>query len=111
MNCVCFGDVRSVWLSVPHFVLAGLCFTSTRDLLVRARRESSQKHVIEYMDASAPAPAETEAVAKSKRYDRQLRLWGEHGQAAMEACKVCLLNGSACGAETLKNLVLPGACM
>ena len=46
--------------------------------------------------------------AKQKRYDRQLRLWGEHGQAAMEACNVCLLNGSATGAETLKNLVLPG---
>ena len=47
--------------------------------------------------------------AKQKRYDRQLRLWGEHGQEAMEECSVCLLNASACGSETLKNLVLPGA--
>tara|TARA_B110001452_G_scaffold261872_1_gene261176 strand:+ start:119 stop:334 length:216 start_codon:yes stop_codon:yes gene_type:complete len=47
--------------------------------------------------------------AKQKRYDRQLRLWGEHGQEAMEECSVCLLNSSACGSETLKNLVLPGA--
>ena len=47
--------------------------------------------------------------AKKKRYDRQLRLWGEHGQEAMEECSVCLLNASACGSETLKNLVLPGA--
>lgn len=46
--------------------------------------------------------------SKQRRYDRQLRLWGEHGQAAMEDCHVCLINGSACGAETLKNLVLPG---
>ena len=46
--------------------------------------------------------------AKRKRYDRQLRLWGEHGQAAMEDCSICLLNGSATGTETLKNLVLPG---
>ena len=45
---------------------------------------------------------------KQKRYDRQLRLWGEHGQAAMEECSICLLNGSATGTETLKNLVLPG---
>ena len=46
--------------------------------------------------------------AKQKRYDRQLRLWGEHGQEAMEECSVCLLNASASGSETLKNLVLPG---
>ena len=46
--------------------------------------------------------------AKKRRYDRQLRLWGEHGQAAMEECSICLLNGSATGTETLKNLVLPG---
>lgn len=52
--------------------------------------------------------AESAQSAKQKRYDRQLRLWGEHGQASMEECSVCLLNGSACGAETLKNLVLPG---
>ena len=46
--------------------------------------------------------------AKKKRYDRQLRLWGEHGQAAMENCAICLINGSPTGTETLKNLVLPG---
>jgi len=46
--------------------------------------------------------------AKNKRYDRQLRLWGEHGQRAMEECSLCLINGSATGVETLKNLVLPG---
>jgi len=46
--------------------------------------------------------------AKKRRYDRQLRLWGEHGQHAMEECSICLINGSATGTETLKNLVLPG---
>ncbi|KAJ1620086.1 hypothetical protein T492DRAFT_1080434 [Pavlovales sp. CCMP2436] len=45
---------------------------------------------------------------KKKRYDRQLRMWGEHGQEALEQCKLCLLNGSATGTELLKNLVLPG---
>jgi len=45
---------------------------------------------------------------KKKRYDRQLRMWGEHGQMALEKCKLCLLNGSATGTEALKNLVLPG---
>mmetsp|Transcript_7775 Transcript_7775/g.21258 ORF Transcript_7775/g.21258 Transcript_7775/m.21258 type:complete len:558 (-) Transcript_7775:176-1849(-) len=45
---------------------------------------------------------------KRKRYDRQLRMWGEQGQEALERCKLCLVNGSATGTETLKNLVLPG---
>lgn len=45
---------------------------------------------------------------KQKRYDRQLRLWGAHGQAAMESTRLCLLNASPAGAEALKNLVLPG---
>jgi len=62
---------------------------------------------------SMPVAAESEMLqssseAKKKRYDRQLRLWGEHGQAAMEECSICLINGSATGTETLKNLVLPG---
>eukprot|EP00118_Oscarella_pearsei_P002212 m.9857 g.9857 ORF g.9857 m.9857 type:complete len:537 (+) comp21704_c0_seq1:51-1661(+) len=47
-------------------------------------------------------------IDKSKKYDRQLRLWGERGQTALESAKVCLINASAAGAETLKNLVLPG---
>ncbi|KAJ3291041.1 NEDD8-activating enzyme E1 regulatory subunit [Borealophlyctis nickersoniae] len=45
---------------------------------------------------------------KTQKYDRQLRLWHAHGQAALEQAKVCLLNGSAVGTETLKNLILPG---
>ncbi len=45
---------------------------------------------------------------KSKKYDRQLRIWGENGQAALEAASVCLINGSCLGTEIFKNLVLPG---
>lgn len=45
---------------------------------------------------------------KHKRYDRQLRLWGDHGQAALEEARVCLLNATATGTEILKNLILPG---
>ncbi|KAJ3037594.1 NEDD8-activating enzyme E1 regulatory subunit [Rhizophlyctis rosea] len=44
---------------------------------------------------------------KTQKYDRQLRLWGGHGQAALGSAKVCLINGSAVGTETLKNLILP----
>eukprot|EP00741_Cyanophora_paradoxa_P004415 tig00000802_g4285.t1 len=46
--------------------------------------------------------------AKTQKYDRQLRLWGEHGQAALENAKICLINCGATGSEILKNLVLPG---
>ncbi|KAK2708987.1 hypothetical protein QYM36_014573, partial [Artemia franciscana] len=45
---------------------------------------------------------------KSKRYDRQLRLWGDHGQAALELSHVCLINATALGTEILKSLVQPG---
>eukprot|EP00047_Mylnosiga_fluctuans_P002424 m.224464 g.224464 ORF g.224464 m.224464 type:complete len:519 (-) comp11095_c0_seq1:1309-2865(-) len=48
------------------------------------------------------------AAPNTARYDRQLRLWGDHGQADLEQAKICLINGSASGTETLKNLVLPG---
>lgn len=46
--------------------------------------------------------------ASAKKYDRQLRIWGAHGQTALETARVCVL-GSACTAtEALKNLVLGG---
>ena len=37
-----------------------------------------------------------------------LRLWGDHGQRELEHAKVCLINASATGVETLKCLILPG---
>lgn len=52
-----------------------------------------------------PSPLQSE---KSKRYDRQLRLWGDHGQTALERSNVCLINATATGTEILKCLVLPG---
>ncbi|KAJ8435477.1 hypothetical protein Cgig2_033216 [Carnegiea gigantea] len=42
------------------------------------------------------------------KYDRQLRIWGEQGQSALEKSSVCLLNCGPTGSETLKNLVLGG---
>lgn len=45
---------------------------------------------------------------KTKRYDRQLRLWGDRGQKLLESSHVCLINATATGTEILKNLVLPG---
>uniref|UniRef100_A0A672H068 NEDD8-activating enzyme E1 regulatory subunit n=1 Tax=Salarias fasciatus TaxID=181472 RepID=A0A672H068_SALFA len=37
-----------------------------------------------------------------------LKLWGDHGQEALENAHVCLINATATGTEILKNLVLPG---
>ncbi|KAK3294730.1 uncharacterized protein B0H64DRAFT_193873 [Chaetomium fimeti] len=47
---------------------------------------------------------------KERKYDRQLRLWAANGQAALESANILLVNSGAgtVGAETLKNLVLPG---
>jgi amyloid beta precursor protein binding protein 1 len=45
---------------------------------------------------------------KAKKYDRQLRLWGDHGQACLGSATILLLGAGASGCETLKNLVLPG---
>uniref|UniRef100_H3AMY6 NEDD8-activating enzyme E1 regulatory subunit n=1 Tax=Latimeria chalumnae TaxID=7897 RepID=H3AMY6_LATCH len=48
-------------------------------------------------------------VSKEQKYDRQLsRLWGDHGQEALESAHVCLINATVTGTEILKNLVLPG---
>ncbi|PSN45360.1 NEDD8-activating enzyme E1 regulatory subunit [Blattella germanica] len=57
---------------------------------------------------SSPAPKSPEQSEKSKKYDRQLRLWGDHGQSALESAQVCLINATAVGTEILKSLVLPG---
>uniref|UniRef100_A0A2K5ZCV5 NEDD8-activating enzyme E1 regulatory subunit n=1 Tax=Mandrillus leucophaeus TaxID=9568 RepID=A0A2K5ZCV5_MANLE len=38
----------------------------------------------------------------------EARLWGDHGQEALESAHVCLINATATGTEILKNLVLPG---
>uniref|UniRef100_A0A8C0H1A7 THIF-type NAD/FAD binding fold domain-containing protein n=1 Tax=Chelonoidis abingdonii TaxID=106734 RepID=A0A8C0H1A7_CHEAB len=38
----------------------------------------------------------------------RVMLWGDHGQEALEAAHVCVINATATGTEILKNLVLPG---
>jgi amyloid beta precursor protein binding protein 1 len=47
-------------------------------------------------------------MATDDKYDRQIRLWGAHGQKALMESQVCVLGSSPCATETLKNLVLPG---
>ncbi|KIL59751.1 hypothetical protein M378DRAFT_26843 [Amanita muscaria Koide BX008] len=45
---------------------------------------------------------------KTRRYDRQLRLWATSGQAAIEQARILVLSSSATSTSILKNLVLPG---
>lgn len=40
---------------------------------------------------------------------KYFRLWGDHGQSALESACVCLVNVSAVGTEILKNMILPGS--
>uniref|UniRef100_U5EXE7 NEDD8-activating enzyme E1 regulatory subunit n=1 Tax=Corethrella appendiculata TaxID=1370023 RepID=U5EXE7_9DIPT len=57
---------------------------------------------------SSPAPKSPELSEKNRKYDRQIRLWGEHGQTLLENAQICLINASALGTEILKGIVLPG---
>ncbi|CAH0400110.1 unnamed protein product [Chilo suppressalis] len=57
---------------------------------------------------ASPSPKSPEQNEKSKQYDRQLRLWGDHGQAALENGHICLINANALGTEIIKSIVLPG---
>ncbi|KIM43435.1 hypothetical protein M413DRAFT_18011 [Hebeloma cylindrosporum] len=45
---------------------------------------------------------------KTRRYDRQLRLWAASGQSALESSRILVISGSATSTSILKNLVLPG---
>jgi NEDD8-activating enzyme E1 regulatory subunit len=47
-------------------------------------------------------------MATADKYDRQLRLWGANGQRKLMTSHILLINATAVGTETLKNLVLPG---
>jgi molybdopterin/thiamine biosynthesis adenylyltransferase len=56
-----------------------------------------------------PSPYLTAAAdPAARKYDRQLRVWGADGQAALAGARVCLLGAGATGSEALKNLVLGG---
>jgi len=45
----------------------------------------------------------------TEKYDRQLRLWGHHGQRLLRQATILLLGSAAPGVEALKSLILPGA--
>lgn len=43
-----------------------------------------------------------------ERYDRQIRLWGQHGQAKCSNAKICLVNADSLGIEIMRGLCLAG---
>jgi len=43
-----------------------------------------------------------------ERYDRQIRLWGLHGQDKCSSSKICLINADSLGQEILRGLCLAG---
>lgn len=44
----------------------------------------------------------------NERYDRQIRLWGPHGQAAIQSATILFLGSDCVASEFLKNMVLHG---
>lgn len=46
-------------------------------------------------------------MATDDKYDRQLRLWGAHGQRLLAHSNILLLNPTPAATETMKNLILP----
>ncbi|MGH0122760.1 UNVERIFIED_CONTAM: hypothetical protein FKN15_004342 [Acipenser sinensis] len=76
---------------------------SARALCKRKRKRNEFK-----LGSVDMASVDKGKATKEQKYDRQLRLWGDHGQDALENAHVCLINASATGTEILKNLVLPG---
>ncbi|OAX41832.1 hypothetical protein K503DRAFT_734837 [Rhizopogon vinicolor AM-OR11-026] len=57
---------------------------------------------------TATTAIESAPDAKTRRYDRQLRLWAATGQSALESSRVLVISASATSSSILKNLVLPG---
>lgn len=94
-------DIRPV-LSPNGNLEATSAMTAVQDSIIDGLRSpTSKNHLVE-----------NDLIAKNSqkniRYDRQLRLWGDHGQEFLESAHVCLLNASAIGTEVLKSLILPG---
>ncbi|WVQ82675.1 hypothetical protein IAT38_004807 [Cryptococcus sp. DSM 104549] len=63
--------------------------------------------VVHAVTGTAPVPS-YRPDAKTRRYDRQLRLWASAGQRSLEQARVLLVGSDATGCQALKNLVLPG---
>eukprot|EP01016_Furgasonia_blochmanni_P023615 TRINITY_DN2548_c0_g2_i5.p1 TRINITY_DN2548_c0_g2~~TRINITY_DN2548_c0_g2_i5.p1 ORF type:complete len:337 (-),score=36.18 TRINITY_DN2548_c0_g2_i5:634-1644(-) len=47
-------------------------------------------------------------MATTDKYDRQIRLWGAHGQRKLAETRLLLVGAEPAGVETIKNLILPG---
>ncbi len=59
--------------------------------------------------AAAAAPDPAPAAATAEKYDRQLRMWGAHGQKALMESRICLLNAGPTGTESALGAIKPAA--
>lgn len=59
------------------------------------------------LGASENSEGKSNSQEHNQKYDRQIRLWGKHGQASIEKTRIACLGSGPAASETLKNLVLP----
>ncbi|TFK34707.1 hypothetical protein BDQ12DRAFT_689426 [Crucibulum laeve] len=69
---------------------------------------SEESQDIEQATTKIAPITEGQPDSKTRRYDRQLRLWAASGQSALESARLLVLSSSATSTSILKNLVLPG---
>jgi molybdopterin/thiamine biosynthesis adenylyltransferase len=60
---------------------------------------------MDFANSGVPSPNCTPADTK---YDRQVRIWGAHGQSKLETAQICMLGAGPVATEAMKNLVLGG---
>ncbi|KAG8730703.1 hypothetical protein FRC12_020120, partial [Ceratobasidium sp. 428] len=65
-----------------------------------------ESHTIE--ESTTALATQGQPDGKTRRYDRQLRLWAASGQNALESARLLVVGSSATSSSILKNLVLPG---
>lgn len=80
-----------------------------RGLSVSPPQPTSKKSKQSSQMTSAVAPPTPEPVRDehANKFDRQIRLWGAHGQGSLETAHILMLGSGPMATETLKNLVLP----
>ena len=69
------------------------------------RKEPNQNNQnnSEVMECENPKKIQRQdPIQKEQKYDRQLRLWGNDGQYALEHANICVINATATATETLK---------
>jgi hypothetical protein len=92
---------KSSWQYLNFSVM----FTAENEIIRRSWRQIYSQ--IFGLTQNILGPVEGQGISKLIlffRYDRQLRLWGDHGQVALEKARVCMIGATATATEILKSL-------